>query len=71
MSEGEGCGNWVAIDPNLSLQCSSHTRKINMVSLSLSLCVWDEVVVVVVVCVCVCARRGEGGIRVSVREGYG
>ena len=24
--EGEGCGNWVVIDPNLSLQCSPHTR---------------------------------------------
>ena len=24
--EGEGCGNWVAIDPNLSLKCSAHAR---------------------------------------------
>ena len=26
MGEGEECGNWVAIGPYLSLQCSSQTR---------------------------------------------
>ena len=64
VSEGGGYGHWVAIDPNLSLQCSSDTRMTPTRTLTIVRNVWVVWLTACVscvvrgVCVCVCVVCG-------------